>query len=142
MIAVGKREGYCCRLHRRNADSDGDDDESLKHSKSFMMSRSIGNRTLASALCHTKRVEKGEIQLPSTLREKTSGTNQVRLLLQVHETLESRTIKGKFGPRARVVCVHNMLSARKGDCGSCRVRIKFLAYPSIPPRTQRVILSM
>ena len=45
MIAVGKREGYCCRLHRRNADSDGDDDESLKHSKSFMMSRSIGNRT-------------------------------------------------------------------------------------------------
>ena len=48
MIAVGKREGYCCRLHRRNADSDGDDDESLKHSKSFMMSRSIGNRTLLS----------------------------------------------------------------------------------------------
>ena len=47
MIAVGKREGYCCRLHRRNADSDGDDDESLKHSKSFMMSRSIGNRTQA-----------------------------------------------------------------------------------------------
>ena len=28
MIAVGKREGYCCRLHRRNGDNDGDDNES------------------------------------------------------------------------------------------------------------------
>ena len=38
MIAVGRREGYRRRLHRRNA-------ESLKHSKSFMMSRPLGNRT-------------------------------------------------------------------------------------------------
>ena len=35
MIAVGRREGYCCRLHRRNGDNDSDDDESESLFKSY-----------------------------------------------------------------------------------------------------------
>ena len=46
MIAVGRREGYRCRLRRRNGDSDGDDDESESLFKSYTNVVPLGNPTL------------------------------------------------------------------------------------------------
>ena len=46
MIAVGRREGYCCRLHRRNGDNDGDDDESESLFKSYTNVVPLGNLAL------------------------------------------------------------------------------------------------
>ena len=47
MIAVGSREGYRCRLRRRNGDSDGDDDESESLFKSYTNVVPLGNPTQA-----------------------------------------------------------------------------------------------
>ena len=46
MIAVGRREGYRCRLRRRNGDSDGDDDESESLLKSYTNVVPLGNLAL------------------------------------------------------------------------------------------------